>query len=485
MNVKRARALFPRIVFAALLLVSGCAAPASRHEGVLADAVSSSAAGGVHGVLPADTREMIVPEPIFNGTVYITEAGMQHELSIVLVHGMGDRASRDWEQIIPGLAERYHVIAFDLPGFGRSSKGNDLYSPTRYSQFMQWVIDQYVTGPFVLIGHSMGGALALCYAAERPVGLQRLILVDAAGILNSGTYVKELLLMNEDLREDSAPGKLAEEIAEFLRFMVDDLMGEDGTKKFGRSLGHPSLRRILLGGDPKKIAAAALMVEDYGPIVDRIRAPSLLIWGGADRIAPLRTAHALAGRLPGTRLIIIPQAGHVPMRKHTEEFIRIVTADIESPQAATPQTPEEPRRPETLERIVRYERERGLVLTGNYKHIELVNCSNVTIRGVTAERINAEGCDIVIENSSIRGRDVALQVSKSEIIGTNITVEADTAILADQSHLDLAGSQIKGRKAAVASDDHDVLLFSICHSASPFYNGPLHGARRVTLQTPL
>jgi pimeloyl-ACP methyl ester carboxylesterase len=74
----------------------------------------------------------------------------------------------DFKQATDTLAQRYHVLAFDLPGFGRSDKQNVLYSPVNYAAFVKWLVEERVNGPFTLAGHSMGGVIALRFAAIYP-----------------------------------------------------------------------------------------------------------------------------------------------------------------------------------------------------------------------------------------------------------------------------------------------------------------------------
>ena len=99
-----------------------------------------------------NTIEHEVNEPIFKGTALIYENGNKKNKSVVLVHGLGTIGAQDWSKFIPVLAEKYHVISFDLPGFARSSKGNHNYSPENYANFVNWVVTQYVKDDYILDG---------------------------------------------------------------------------------------------------------------------------------------------------------------------------------------------------------------------------------------------------------------------------------------------------------------------------------------------
>ena len=76
-------------------------------------------------------------------------------------------------------------------------------------------------------------------------------------------------------------------------------------------------------------------------------------------------------------------------------------------------------------------------------------------------------------------------MESSDIIATNVLIEADTAIVSSHNRLDLAGARLEGRKAAVTSEDRSILLFPISRSESPYYSRPLHGTCRVTKGKPL
>ncbi|NIQ97220.1 MAG: alpha/beta hydrolase, partial [Desulfuromonadales bacterium] len=137
--------------------------------------------------------EHVVIEPIFQGQAYILEAGRGNTPNVLLVHGLGDEASETWDTLIPQLAKSCHVVAVDLPGFGKSEKQNKLYSPTAYAAFLEWVVDRYLSEPLIVVGHSLVGAVALKYAATYPRGIERLIVADVAEILHRRTYPREVI----------------------------------------------------------------------------------------------------------------------------------------------------------------------------------------------------------------------------------------------------------------------------------------------------
>ena len=101
--------------------------------------------------------------------------------TILLLHGLGSNAGF-WRYNIPELAKKYRVIAIDLPGYGTSQKGNYSYSMTFFSDEIKKVIDKLNIKKFDLVGHSMGGQIAITFALKYPNKIHKLILISPAGI---------------------------------------------------------------------------------------------------------------------------------------------------------------------------------------------------------------------------------------------------------------------------------------------------------------
>jgi len=90
----------------------------------------------------ADARAEYVEDAVFGGRVALYQAGPRDAEAVVLLHGLGKAAARDWEKLIPALAGRYRVIALDLPGFGHSDKGNHHYSPDNFARVLDAVLER-------------------------------------------------------------------------------------------------------------------------------------------------------------------------------------------------------------------------------------------------------------------------------------------------------------------------------------------------------
>lgn len=433
-------------------------------------------------------REFLVTEPVFNDRVYIYEAGMEHENSVVLVPGIGDDGVNDWGYLIPELTKQYHVVAFDLPGFGRSTKQNVLYSPANYTAFVKWAVSRHVKGTFILIGHSLGGAVALSYAAAYPNDLQKLILVDVFGVLHRTVLTGYMVQIKSRQWRSGLLTRLSirpvHDLNDFLRSMLDSLELEQPPVELDTAINSPAFRKLVLGSDSKKIAALALVLEDYSQVLERVTTPAFILWGDKDIVAPLRTGKVLAAQLANAQLEIIPESGHVPMLEQKEKFNQIVLKALSStPVQKHSAIPVQ--QPAITGNTGRCNNQDGIMFNGFYENIEIVNCQHVRIVDVTANMISISGSEVMIEDSLIKSNDVSLRVINSELELTNVYIEADVAIETSDSRLDLAGVKLVGRKFAVQAKDESLLLFSVSHAESPYTSGYLHGLHRVSDDKPL
>ena len=424
------------------------------------------------------SNETIVFEPIFQGQIYLYEAGLNKKTSIVLIHGIGDRGARVWDSIIPKLAERYHVVTFDLPGFGRSSKKNALYSPTLYAAFVKWVVDRYVEGPFILIGHSLGGAVALRFASTYQRNLQRLILIDVAGILHQAVLTQNMAQSKLNDLSSKMRWPPLDLLTQLSRYTIERIQGLPIDPEM--AIGSAGLRQKLFNADPTKIAGLALSNEDFSGLIERVTAPTLIVWGAEDSVTSIRTGKVLSAKIPNARLKVIPNAGHCPMLQQPEQFNRLILSALSTTQIQN-------RAPKVRisDRIGRCDNKNGVLFSGAYRHIEVLNSREVRIVDVTAESITISGSEVTIETSHIEGNEVAIKLNHSSLTATAVSVAADTAILASASRMDLAGVNIVGRKAAVQAKDNLRIIFSVSRVESPHTSGNIHGLREVTPDSPL
>ncbi|MEJ2621885.1 MAG: alpha/beta hydrolase, partial [Candidatus Thiodiazotropha sp.] len=271
----------------------------------------------------AQDREWYEQEMVFGGQVYLRSAGNPNKPAVVMVHGLGDEASTCWEDILQRLKKDYYIFTFDLPGFGRSTKRNALYSPVNYARLIQQLTDKHVGRPFHLIGHSMGGAISLQYTHSYPASVKTLTLIDAAGILHRQAYTKYLAPLGVD--------KVLNQYNLFDERKVTDLAGALMSALEKRYPVNMDLlinlepfRNKVLRGDPSAIAGLALVQNDFSRIPETIHQPTLIVWGDQDKIAPLRTGYVLESLMPNARLELIPNGGHIAFIEQPELFYEIL-----------------------------------------------------------------------------------------------------------------------------------------------------------------
>lgn len=442
---------------------------------LIAALLPAPAAGGTK---PApEIREHLLDEPVFGGRAYLLEAGRGKPATVLLVHGLGDLASDTWKGVIPELAADYHVLAVDLPGFGRSEKRNALYTPQRYAAFLRWIVDRHGSGPLTVVGHSLGGAVALRYAADYPNSLQRLVLVDVAGILHRTVFTRELLQPNlRDLFQlpEGAFDRIDDWIGGVLVRLPQPLLDID------QILSNEALRERILAGDPARIAALALVQEDFSRLLGEVRTPAFILWGAEDRVTSLRTGILLRSVLPAARLQVIPAAGHMPMTDQPLLFRQALRSALVDP-APTPAAPPAPvSAPEGICR-----NESGRTFSGPYSRLEITGCTDVRLTDVTAAELVIVRSRVTIEGGRIRGGGTALRVADSVVTATGLRAEGDVALEAAGSRLDLAGVTLIGRSAAARGERPSTLLFSVSRAESPHFQGFLHGVRQLGPEKPL
>ena len=419
-------------------------------------------------------REHLVEEPVFGHRAFILEAGQSKQPTVLLVHGLGDLASGTWEKLIPALASEYHVLAVDLPGFGRSEKANELYSPARYAAFLHWALERYASGPLIVVGHSLGGAVALRYAADYPQDISRLILVDVAGILHRKVVARDLL---EPKLSERWPGLFAgplKKIENWVGGVITRLPGPP--LDLDQILVNEALRARFLAGDPARIAAIALIQEDFSRTLRQVQAPAALVWGAEDQVTPLRTGLLLESILPRARLQVIPGAGHVPMKDQPRLFSLAFQEALTSPLDQT-------EIPEVGDRTGVCRGQKGMTFSGAYRRLEITDCREVRLDDVAAEAVSITRSQVNIEQGQIRGR--GLQVIDSSLSATGLRVEGDVALQVAGGQLDLAGVTLIGQEAAITATKPTTMLFSVSEVQSRKARRFLHGLYTMDADHPM
>jgi pimeloyl-ACP methyl ester carboxylesterase len=258
---------------------------------------------------------------------------------IVLVHGITS-TSATWERVIPALAKRFTVIAPDLLGHGGTAKPRGDYSLGAYASGVRDLLIALGHERATVVGHSLGGGVAMQLAYQFPERCERLVLIDSGGL---GSEVHMLL------RAATLPGSE----------LVLPLLASEPLLDIGRGVGrlfgrlglrlHTDIEEMAHGhASLAEPAARAAFVHTLRTIVDptgqRVNAndrlylaekvPFLIIWGERDRIIPVAHAHATHARVPSSRLEIFERAGHFPHVDEPQHFIEVLTDFIDTTEPA-------------------------------------------------------------------------------------------------------------------------------------------------------
>ena len=238
---------------------------------------------------------------------------------LVLLHGVG--ASRTvWRHVTPALAEDRRVIAPDLPGFGESTPAADGFELDAVAVALADALADTAGEPFDLLGNSLGGAVAVALALERPDLVRRLVLAAPAGFASrpppvaaaAGALAGRALTARRVIGAPVARSATARRallwgaIAEPQRLSADD----------ARMMIRASRGSTRIGA-----AIEAVLSVDLRPQLIRVEAPLGLIWGWRDRVVPITTLRTIRAVRPDAVVATIPRAAHVPQVERPREFV--------------------------------------------------------------------------------------------------------------------------------------------------------------------
>jgi pimeloyl-ACP methyl ester carboxylesterase len=428
--------------------------------------------------LPAEWKIANERDPVFGSDMLVVQAGMQHPQTLVLVHGLGQNGFTDWIGVIPQLAQRYHVVSFDFPGFGYSAAPNGKYSPTNYARVLDGVISRHANGRATIVAHSLGGAVALRYASNSPAKLDKLVLVDAAGILHRTAFVKYSARL--PISVEQMPAFLKDRVARIKDFgneAVEKIFSNpDPTRLLG---ANETIWGSVMGNRTNVNAGMALVEEDFSADIPKLQTPTWILWGEADSVAPLRTGQMLAYRLPRAQLLTMPGVEHTPMEPATAQIFLPL---LERALAGDPQPAALPEPPGGVLSDVRCTGETDRLYSGHFREVIIQGCSAVKLQNLSAQRVVIIDSMVQMLNTRVRNASgSALEVVNSELIATAGEFSGDVAISADKARLDLAGIRMDARKTAVTIKRFTRVVGSSTEIRSPAYTGTWQGSQEIEM----
>jgi pimeloyl-ACP methyl ester carboxylesterase len=410
-------------------------------------------------------RESYESAPEFGGEVYVLEAGAPSAPPLVLIHGLGEQGARDFEPLLPELSRHYHVLSFDLPGFGRSTRAHQTYSPQRYARFVHGLITRYFSGPVAVLGHSMGGAIAIQLAGTYPRSVKQLALLDVAGILYYQEYLRTIVRA-----ERADDGRLANAWKATRKVLFEIGWWPISNAKLGQ-VGIDRGRRR----NPGRTAALLLVQHDFGPALRRVRAPSFIGWGRHDTIAPLRTAEALRYELAPRAFHVFERSEHHPMQSEPEELLRALRAFLDAPEPDVTDSP----KPLLSGRIGTCHRERDVVFEGDYERIDVHRCKRVTLRNVRTRGLRIQRSDVELIHVDVLESDVAVVISRSRVRWTGGYIAAATCLDTDHSQLNLLAVTCSSSRESILVRVPSKFVASASALLRDDLEVPLHGSYQL------
>ncbi len=251
---------------------------------------------------------------------------------LLLIHGTSS-SLHTWDGWVSRLGPHHRIIRLDLPGFGLTGPAPDRdYSAVRYARVVGALLDQLGVPQADVAGNSLGGRVALTLTLSRPALVRRLVLVDASGL--SGQEPPKIFR----LARTPVAGRLLRWVTP--RFLVK--------KNIHEVYGEPSRVTEALINRYYELTRRegnreALLDRLNGPLdpalddrLGELHLPVLLAWGSHDLWVPPSFAHRFEQGIAGSRLILYPDAGHVPMEEIPDPTSRDVEAFLMARGAASP-----------------------------------------------------------------------------------------------------------------------------------------------------
>ena len=330
-----------------------------------------------------------------------------------------------------------------------------------------------------VIGHSMGGAISLRYAADYPQQVNKLIMLDTAGILQRTVFVRHLAQLPESYQwmEQLGPAKslFAAALGKFNRFAdrftARVLTGLDHLPDPAKLLlALPQAQQYLYKDRANLNAALGLIYEDFGDAIANVSTPTHIIWGEQDKVAPLRTGQLLARQMQQAQLHTIPGAGHVPMSDSTAAFLTIFRQALQRPPERTDWL-----QPDQSERDFNCRNQRELTISGYYRHINIKDCRYIDLQDVHAESIQVDNSIVSMLNVTVMSPATALSVKNAALTLTNVRLDGKVALYANESRIDAAGLELNSASTSIQTRADNVLYFSVSQMRQNGIQRALHG----------
>ncbi|WP_456695945.1 alpha/beta fold hydrolase [Aeromicrobium sp. P5_D10] len=262
----------------------------------------------------------------------------RHELSyvdsgsgpaVLFIHGILG-SQRQWEHLIDAMDDDHRVVMPDLFGHGKSAKPFGDYSLSAHAAAMRDLLDHLGIERVTVVGHSLGGGIAMQFFYLFPERVERLVLVSSGGLGREVNLV---------LRSATLPGaaQVLSVVASAPVLSRVEALGR-GASKIGwrpgadvgaiwrgfSSLGDRESRRAFLATTRAVIDIGGQSISAHDHLQDALPVPTMIVWGSKDRMIPASHALSVEKELPDCRVEIFDGAGHFPHLDDPDRFARVL-----------------------------------------------------------------------------------------------------------------------------------------------------------------
>lgn len=242
--------------------------------------------------------------------LHVRDTGPRDAPAIIMLHGLGS-SLHTWQDWARGLENRYRLVRFDLPAHGLTGADpTGDYSMERWVALLEGAMGALDLERAALLGNSMGGRLAWMMAAQRPARISALVLVSPDGFESPGfDYGKTPdvpALMG--LMRYSLPAFMLRPNVE-IAYSDKDALGQEVFERYHDMMRAPGNRAALVD------MMGQVVLVPPEPLLERIEAPTLLVWGERDAMIPAENARDYLEAMKDASLVTFPELGHVPQEE--------------------------------------------------------------------------------------------------------------------------------------------------------------------------
>lgn len=253
-------------------------------------------------------------------TVHVRDEGRRYGPVIVLIHG-SNSSLHTWEPWVQRLGGQYRIVSLDLPGHGLTGRyPSGDYDYPIFVDVVDKVLVKLGIARAVIGGNSMGGGVTRMYALAHPEKVQAMILVDAAGAPRwearkapIGFRIARMPILRDVAKIITLRSMVESSLQTSVS--VKSVVTDAAVDRYWELLRYPGNRAATI----KRFSYTHNNHPATNEKLARLQIPTLILWGEEDNLIPVRSANWFADAIPGSRLIIYPKVGHVPMEEIADQ----------------------------------------------------------------------------------------------------------------------------------------------------------------------